>query len=197
MAQSVGVRAFGRLWEVQSIVFYVFGRLWEAQSIVFYVSWRLWDIHSYVCYVSGRLGGVPPLTTLRSQAGLLKEDLTRAVLTQIIIERQPDKMALFPTDMLHFIVRSNDAMSAFLRDYFQHSLTYLSYLQQHATAAKTLTKPMHWFKFWLEGTAKPSPETADAEIADAAPPPPQDAEALAAQLQQLELRLRELEVKDR
>ena len=66
-----------------------------------------------------------------SQSG---EDLTRTVLTQIIMERQPDKMSLFPADMLHFIVRSNDAMSGFLRDYFHHSLTYLDYLQRHSTA---------------------------------------------------------------
>ena len=50
------------------------------------------------------------------------EELTRSVLTRIIMERQPEKMRLFPTDMLHFILRSNDVMSGFLRDYFQHSL---------------------------------------------------------------------------
>ncbi|MCA9072692.1 MAG: polyhydroxyalkanoate synthesis regulator DNA-binding domain-containing protein, partial [Planctomycetaceae bacterium] len=29
------------------------------------------------------------------------DDITRTVLTQIIMERQPEKMALFPSDMLH------------------------------------------------------------------------------------------------
>ncbi len=82
-----------------------------------------------------------------SQSG---EDLTRTVLTQIIVERQPEKMSLFPADMLHFIVRSNDAMSDFLRDYFRQSLTYLDYLQRHSTATP-LTQPMHWMKAWLDG----------------------------------------------
>ncbi len=84
-----------------------------------------------------------------SQSG---ENLTRTVLTQIIMERQPDKMSLFPADMLHFIVRSNDAMSGFLRDYFHHSLTYLDYLQRHSTATP-FRQPMHWVKAWLDGIA--------------------------------------------
>ena len=75
-----------------------------------------------------------------SQTG---DDLTRAVLTQIIMERHPEKMSLFPTDMLHFILRSNDAMSGFLKNYFLHSLTYLDYLQNHGTTATTLVQPMH------------------------------------------------------
>ena len=51
------------------------------------------------------------------------------------MERQPEKMLLFPTAMLHFILRSNDQMTDFLRDYFRHSLTYLDYLQRHSGSA--------------------------------------------------------------
>ena len=76
-----------------------------------------------------------------SQSG---EEITRSVLTRIILERQPDKMLLFPTDMLHFILRANEASTGFLRDYFQHSLTYLDYLSRHGSAASTLARPMHW-----------------------------------------------------
>lgn len=85
-----------------------------------------------------------------SQSG---EDLTRAVLAQIIMERQPDKMTLFPVDMLHFIVRSNDLMTGFLRDYFRSSLTYLEYLQNHSTPVAAMAQPMHWMKAWLDGLA--------------------------------------------
>ncbi len=82
------------------------------------------------------------------------EELTGAVLTRIIMERQPEKMRLFPIDMLHFIVRSNDVMSDFLRDYFRHSLPYLEYLQKHSAAAvTTLVRPMHWMKAWLDSIA--------------------------------------------
>lgn len=121
-----------------------------------------------------------------SQSG---DDLTRSVLAQIIMERQPDKMALFPTDMLHFVLRANDAMSDFLRDYFLHSLTYLSYLQRHTADTKTLTQPMHWVKAWLDGIApKPSLESKSS--------PDDNDEELARRLEQLEERLRQLEAKE-
>jgi len=122
-----------------------------------------------------------------SQSG---EDLTRTVLTQIIMERQPEKMSLFPTDMLHFIVRSNDAMSDFLRDYFRHSLTYLDYLQRHS-AVTPLAQPMHWVKAWLDGI---SPKPAK-EVEAHQDTPPSANDELANRIQELEQRLRQLESK--
>ena len=125
-----------------------------------------------------------------SQSG---EDLTRSVLTQIIMERQPEKMSLFPTDMLHFILRSNDAMSGFLRDYFRHSLTYLAYLQRHNPAAGALNQPMHWMKMWLDGRAPDSSKSgSDAPDESAGEPPDEDLES---RIQELEQRLRDLESK--
>lgn len=146
-----------------------------------------------------------------SQTG---EDLTRAVLTQIIIERQPDKMLLFPTDMLHCILRSNDMMAGFLRDYFGHSLTYLNYLQRHSSTATTLADPMHWVKAWMESIANGTP-AGDASPASNGPvsaepllndPAPSGAVGetsglevratqLAERVEQLEARLRQLEAK--
>jgi polyhydroxyalkanoate synthesis repressor PhaR len=123
-----------------------------------------------------------------SQSG---DDLTRIVLTQIIMERQPEKMSLFPADMLHFIVRSNDAMSDFLRDYFRHSLTYLDYLQRHS-AVTPLAQPMHWVKAWLDGIS-PKPNKVDATRRDT---PPSADETLANRIQELEERLRQLESKE-
>jgi polyhydroxyalkanoate synthesis repressor PhaR len=139
------------------------------------------------------------------------EDLTRAVLTRIIIEHHPDKMRLFPTDMLHFILRSNDVMSEFLRDYFLHSLTYLDYLQRH-NPTRTLTQPIHWVKAWLDGitpgkaaaSSETAPETApvpargdDSSLAAAAASATSpDAILLAKRVEQLEQRLRQLEKND-
>jgi polyhydroxyalkanoate synthesis repressor PhaR len=82
-----------------------------------------------------------------SQTG---KEITRSVLTRIIMERQPEKMLLFPTEMLHFILRANEVSTGFLHDYFQHSLTYLDYLSRHSSAAATFAKPMHWVKAWLD-----------------------------------------------
>lgn len=143
-----------------------------------------------------------------SQSG---EDLTRAVLTQIIIERQPEKMLLFPTDMLHFILRSNDMMTDFLRDYFRQSLTYLNYLQQHSATASALTRPVHWVKAWLDGLAPAvaadpaSKEQARAEAAGAAldkvaeagtEAGAEKAAEMAARVEQLEDRIRQLEARE-
>ena len=116
-----------------------------------------------------------------SQTG---EDLTRSVLTQIITDRQPEKMDLFPTDMLHFIVRSNDVMSGFLRDYFRHSLTYLDYLQQHSPAKQSLAQPMHWAKLWLDSIA-PSPKKES--------PRKQEPAELTSRIEELEQRIKQLE----
>ncbi len=132
------------------------------------------------------------------------ENITRLVLTQIIVDRQPEKMSLFPAEMLHFIVRSNDVMTEFLRDYFRHSLTYLEYMHRHSAAAK-LAAPMHWVKAWLDGIgAKPAAAAEAAPAPDMAPlpnpaPAPPEGELaqkeLAQKIERLEARLRELEAK--
>lgn len=112
------------------------------------------------------------------------EDLTRSVLTRIILERQPEKMLLFPTDMLHFILRSNEVMTDFLRDYFQHSLTYLDYLQRHSGAG-TIARPIHWVKAWLDGIVPARAEGNGNSVPDEAP--------LARRVEELEERLKQLE----
>ena len=113
------------------------------------------------------------------------EDLTRLVLTRIMLERQPEKMLLFPTDMLHFILRSNEVMTDFLRDYFRHSLTYLDYLQRHSGAG-TMARPIHWVKAWLDGIA-PARVERNGNSGDEA--------RLARRVEELEERLRQLESK--
>ena len=118
-----------------------------------------------------------------SQTG---ESLTRAVLTQIILDRQPENISLFPVDMLHSIVRSNEMVTDFLRDYFQHSLTYLEYLQRHSASAKDLVNPMHWAKAWMDGfkPANGSPK----ELLD-------EKAQLSQRIEELEDRIKQLESK--
>lgn len=106
---------------------------------------------------------------------------------------------LSPTDMLHFILRSNDAMSGLLGDYFRQSLAYLDYLQQHHPA-KTMVDPVHWVRLWLESisstkTDQPPPAPSDSAPSDSAQSdstPPESAQ-LAQRLKQLEERLEQLE----
>ena len=92
-----------------------------------------------------------------SQSG---DDITRAVLVQMIAEGHPDKMALFPSAMLHAMLRANDVMTGFLQDYFRNSLAYLDYLQRHGSA-KSLQQPVHWMKAWLETWSKPIDDAHD------------------------------------
>ena len=86
-----------------------------------------------------------------SQTG---EDLTRTILMQIIAERHPDKIAMFPTAMLHSMLRANEEVSKFLQAYFRNALTYLEYLQKHG-ASGSLEQPMHWMKPWLDNWSMP------------------------------------------
>ena len=126
------------------------------------------------------------------------KEITRMVLTRILLERQPEKMLLFPTEMLHFILRANEVSAGFLRDYFQHSLTYLEYLSRHGAAAATLAKPMHWVKAWLDSMTLPAaaggPQV-DGRVDIKAEVQEQEDKALrlTRRIEQLEERIRQLE----
>jgi polyhydroxyalkanoate synthesis repressor PhaR len=122
-----------------------------------------------------------------SQTG---DDITHLVLTQIIMDRQPEKIALFPIEMLHSIVRSNDMMTEFLRDYFRHSLTYLEYLKQHGTSMKGLATPVHWVKAWLDGFRQANDDAQGLPAGENEAPG--EAE-LAERIAELEARIRQLE----
>jgi polyhydroxyalkanoate synthesis repressor PhaR len=122
-----------------------------------------------------------------SQTG---EEITHVVLAQIIMDRQPEKMALFPSEMLHSIVRSNDMMTEFLRDYFRHSLTYLEYLKQHGSSVQGLVNPVHWVKAWIDGFRGPNDAAPVPRGAETTGPPKSE---LAERIEELEERIRQLE----
>src|SRR4029079_10323557 len=50
------------------------------------------------------------------------EDLTRVVLTQILLERQPERMDLFPIPMLHIMLRANELSLEVLRVFMKLSM---------------------------------------------------------------------------
>lgn len=120
-----------------------------------------------------------------SQTG---DDLTRVVLTQIIMERHPEMMSLFPTAMLHAILRANEVMLGVLRDYFRHSMTYFEYLQRPSTMATALAPPIHWVRAWMDGLAAHHPSDTDST-------PAVDSAPLSHRVEQLEARLKQLESK--
>jgi hypothetical protein len=115
------------------------------------------------------------------------EDLTRAVLTQIILERYPERMGLFPIPFLHLVLRANESMLAFLRDCLGQSLAYAELLHR-ASPVNPLLSLSGWMRSFAPG---PAPQGAPD-----APPPPEggaDLDALTRRLAELERRLEELQ----
>jgi polyhydroxyalkanoate synthesis repressor PhaR len=108
------------------------------------------------------------------------EDLTRSILTQIILEHHPERMDLFPVSVLNSIIRANDTALGFLREYLERSRTYLEMLQRPA-AVNPLLLPMQWMSAFLPGPA-PAPDA-----------PPADAAALLRRIAELERRLDDLQ----
>jgi polyhydroxyalkanoate synthesis repressor PhaR len=87
------------------------------------------------------------------------EDLTRAVLTQILLERHPERMELFPVSFLHLAIRANEAMLGLLTEYVRQSLAYAELLQ-HATPVNPLLSPQAWLRAFLPSPA-PHDEAGD------------------------------------
>ncbi|HZY85040.1 MAG TPA: polyhydroxyalkanoate synthesis regulator DNA-binding domain-containing protein [Gemmataceae bacterium] len=80
------------------------------------------------------------------------EDLTRAVLTQILLERHPERMGLFPVSFLHLAIRANEAMLGLLTEYVRQSLAYAELLQ-HAAPVNPLLGPQAWLRAFLPNLA--------------------------------------------
>jgi polyhydroxyalkanoate synthesis repressor PhaR len=77
-------------------------------------------------------------------------DLTRSLLTQIIQERHPERMELFPITLLHLIIRTDEVMFGFLRDSVRQALQYLEMFQR-AAPFNPLLPPQEWLRAFLPG----------------------------------------------
>src|SRR4051794_8421619 len=71
------------------------------------------------------------------------DDLTRTVLTQILLERHPERMELFPIPLLHVMLRANGLALEFLGVFLRLSLTTLESFQGSRTLAPFGT-PFDW-----------------------------------------------------
>jgi polyhydroxyalkanoate synthesis repressor PhaR len=109
------------------------------------------------------------------------EDLTRVVLTQILLERHPERMALFPVSFLHLAIRASDGMLGLLTEHVRQSLAYAELLQQ-AAPVNPLLAPQAWLRAFLPGPA-PAPRDEAGGALD----------AMAQRLAELERRLEQLQ----
>jgi polyhydroxyalkanoate synthesis repressor PhaR len=82
------------------------------------------------------------------------EDLTQSLLMQIILERHPERMDLFPLSLLHLIIRTDGVMFACLRDSVRQALQYVEILQR-APPFNPLLLAQEWLRAVLpESRAK-------------------------------------------
>lgn len=123
------------------------------------------------------------VTVRESKTG---EDVTRSVLTQIILEHHPERMNLLPIDVLNSMIRANETTLALLRDYFLQSLAYLKSLQQ-SSPFNPLAFPMAWMRTLLPNVP---PHVSGA---DPMPGNASEAATLAERVAELERRLEEFQ----
>lgn len=117
------------------------------------------------------------------------EDLTRAILTQILIERHPEKMEMFPVAMLHGILQANDMVLEFFRTYLRQSLAVLEQMQQPAPLSPFIS-PMDWMRAIMPPTL---PFSAPFSSSSASPPGSQSRDDLNLRISAMEERIRRLE----
>jgi polyhydroxyalkanoate synthesis repressor PhaR len=89
------------------------------------------------------------------------EDLTRSILTQILLERHPEKMEMFPVAMLHGMLQANDLVLDFLRGYLRQSLAVFEQMQQPSHLSPFLAT-MDWMRAIMPPTLPfPAPRPTD------------------------------------
>jgi polyhydroxyalkanoate synthesis repressor PhaR len=113
------------------------------------------------------------------------EDLTRAILTQILLERHPEKMEMFPVAMLHGILQANDMVLEFFRTYLRQSLAILEQMQQPTPLAPFLAS-MDWMRAIM-------PTGLPFTSAFPSAPPPESREELNLRISAIEERIKRLE----
>jgi polyhydroxyalkanoate synthesis repressor PhaR len=96
-------------------------------------------------------------------------DITNVVLAQVLIERDPLKLAAFPPSMLHQLIRTNDQiLQSFITRYFNQMMeAFLAMRQQFGSMLPTgapampLT-PFDWAMAMMRGASSPptTPEPA-------------------------------------
>jgi polyhydroxyalkanoate synthesis repressor PhaR len=143
--------------------------------------------------------------TIEVQDSRTGEDLTRQILTQILLERHPEKIELFPAALLQGVLRANDLALDFWGAYLRQALLVLEGLQRPLT---TMNLPAPWMTAWLPGwpaplsTAEASTELASrlaaleeriARLETTAPPPTAPEPGGTGPLDRLEQRVRDLE----
>jgi len=165
-------RTFGRQSEVVQIKRYPNRRFYDRSSRK-YVT--LQDIEGLV-----RSGHTVDVRDSRND-----EDLTRVVLTQILLERHPERMEMFPIPLLHLILRANDLALEYLGVFLRMSLVTLESFQGSRTMGPFVA-PFDWMRMFFPAFAPGPRKSLD-------PPLDGNVEQLSHRVAELEARLKQLE----
>jgi hypothetical protein len=85
-----------------------------------------------------------------------EEDLTRVILTQILLERHPERLQMFPIAFLHEILRADQMALDWLKVYFGQAKNFIESLP--STAAADLVPGIDLWKLWAPGPGmRPTP----------------------------------------
>jgi polyhydroxyalkanoate synthesis repressor PhaR len=115
------------------------------------------------CYVT--LGDIEQLVregqTIEVQDRKSGEDITRQILTQILLERHPDKMELFPASLMHGLLRANDLATDLWRAYMREALLAVEGVTR---TESNPVLPAPWLSFLLPGFSSQPPSAMAPEV---------------------------------
>jgi polyhydroxyalkanoate synthesis repressor PhaR len=142
--------------------------------------------------------------SVRVRDSKTEEDLTRVILMQILIERHPERLQMFPVALLHEILRADQLALDWLTVYLGQAKSFIESLP--TTTAADLVPGLDLWKLWMPGslnrTKSPAEEQPSEEaLSEEAPredvsadsQPPGSKKEMAERLAELERRLSELE----
>lgn len=109
------------------------------------------------------------------------EDISNIVLTQMILERDPPKLGLFPAGLLHQVIQANQQMlQSFVERYFNRALEsflqsqnqFEEFLRRAGVPDPGLASPLQWARSFMGGAMGGAGPMATPGAAPRPPEPP-------------------------
>ncbi|MFN0136416.1 MAG: polyhydroxyalkanoate synthesis regulator DNA-binding domain-containing protein [Phycisphaerae bacterium] len=133
------------------------------------------------------------------------EDITNVILTQMLLDRHAAKLAIFPTPVLHQMIRTQQQfLGGVMEEFFKQTVAAQHAAQENwakmlrgmfpgmPTPPQPPPGPMDWARGWFPG-AMPTPPAAPPDEPHAEPPDAdEDLAALKKQVEALQQQLREI-----
>lgn len=145
----------------------------QTVEVTRYPNRRLYD-RSQRQYVT--LGDIEELVRsgkqVRVRDSKTQEDLTRVVLTQILLERHPERLQMFPVALLHEILRADQMALDWLKVYLGQTKSFIESLP--SASASDFVPGMDLWKLWMPGAAL-RPESSSETEAEPDEEPPREA----------------------